>query len=67
VGWSVHLQRVDSGGQKCCVKAHTAKIKSICGIATSINSQLFKRNLAGVIKPEMAVYKELEDCIFNRG
>lgn len=48
------------------VKDETNRIKSICGISTSVDPEKFKRNLAAVIRPEMAIYKELEDCIFNR-
>jgi hypothetical protein len=48
------------------VKDETNKIKNICGITTSVNPEKFKRNLAAVIRPDMAVYKELEDCVFNR-
>lgn len=48
------------------LKNHTSKIKNICGINTSIDPEKFKRNLAAVIRPEMAAYKELESCIFNR-
>ncbi len=47
------------------VKDETNRIKNICGITTSVDPEKFKRNLAAVIRPEMAVYKELEDCIFN--
>lgn len=48
------------------VKDETSRIKNICGIITSVDPEKFKRNLAAVIRPEMAVYKELEACIFNR-
>lgn len=48
------------------VKDETNRIKNICGIITSVDPEKFKRNLAVVIRPEMAVYKELEGCIFNR-
>jgi hypothetical protein len=44
------------------VKDQTNKFKNICGMATSVNPETFKRNLAAVIRPEMAVYKELEGC-----
>lgn len=37
-----------------------------CDIVTPVNPEKFKRNLAAVIRPEMAVFKELEDCIFKR-
>ncbi|MGE3702645.1 MAG: AAA family ATPase [Hyphomicrobiaceae bacterium] len=48
------------------VKGDTGKIKNICGIVGSIDSEKFKHNLAAVVRPQMAVYKELEDCIFKR-
>jgi predicted ATPase len=48
------------------VKALTNGIKTACGIIGSINADKFKRNLAEVISPDMAVYKELEECIFQR-
>ncbi|MDZ4685684.1 MAG: AAA family ATPase [Planctomycetaceae bacterium] len=49
------------------VKDEANRVKNICGIITSVDPERFKRNLAAVIRPEMAIYKELEDCIFNRG
>ncbi len=48
------------------VKDESNRVKKICGINTSIDPERFKRNLAAVIRPTMAVYNELEDCIFNR-
>lgn len=48
------------------VKAHTARIKNICSIITTIDPEKFKRNLAAVIHSDMGVYKELERCIFSR-
>ncbi len=48
------------------VKKLTGAIKTICGISTPVNPELFKLNLARVISPEMGVYKELESCIFAR-
>lgn len=48
------------------LKDSTGRIKSICGIATSVNADIFKRELAECIAEEMTVYKELEACIFKR-
>ena len=48
------------------VKGVTGAIKKYCGIDTSISPEKFKLNLAKVIKPGMAVYEELEACIFQR-
>jgi predicted ATPase len=48
------------------VKDETNRIKNICGIITSVDPERFKRNLAAAIRPEMAVYRELEGCIFDR-
>jgi predicted ATPase len=48
------------------LKDETGKIKKICGINTSVNAEQFKRNLATAIRPEMSVYKELKECIFER-
>ena len=46
------------------VKQITGLIQSTCGITTAINPETFKLNLAKVITPDMAVYKELEACVF---
>ncbi|MCK4979591.1 MAG: hypothetical protein KAS62_04300, partial [Candidatus Delongbacteria bacterium] len=48
------------------LKDETGKIKNICGITTSINSEKFKLQLSEFISEEMAVYKELEQIIFER-
>lgn len=47
------------------VKDKTGIIKNVCGIKTSINPELFKIELSKCITPEMDIYKELHDCIFN--
>lgn len=47
------------------LKDSTGRIKNICGIVGSINSEVFKRNLAKHIDDKMTVYKELEQVIFN--
>ncbi len=48
------------------IKDETGRIKNFCSITTNVNPETFKINLATFIIPEMQVYKELEDCIFNR-
>lgn len=48
------------------LKDETGKIKSLCGITTSINPETFKTNLSKKIDKSMSVYQELEECIFNR-
>ena len=48
------------------VKKLTGAVKKTCGIITSIDTEIFKINLAKVIRPGTAVYKELERCIFHR-
>lgn len=48
------------------LKDETGKIKNICGITTSINSESFKKNLAKYISEDMPIYRELESCIFFR-
>lgn len=49
------------------IKDETGRIKNICGINTSINPEVFKKNLAKCIDNSMNVYTELEQEIFNRG
>jgi len=48
------------------VKDNTGYIRNFCGIVGSINSEVFKKNLAKVIRPDMQVYKELEEVVFER-
>ena len=48
------------------LKDGTGRIKNLCNINVSINPETFKIELSKYVTPEMAVYKELEDCIFNR-
>ena len=48
------------------VKDETGRIKNFCNITTNINPENFKLNLASFIIPEMQLYKELENVIFNR-
>ena len=46
------------------IKDESGKIKNICGIATSINPETFKINLSETITEDMAIFSELEKCIF---
>lgn len=48
------------------VKDDTSRIKNICGIKGSINSEVFKVALAEYLTPDMAAFVELRDCIFDR-
>lgn len=48
------------------LKDETGRIKKICGITTSINAEVFKITLSNYVTEDMAVYKELEQCIFDR-
>jgi predicted ATP-dependent endonuclease of OLD family len=48
------------------VKDETGRIKNYCSIITNVDPEKFKLNLSLVITPDMTIYKELEECIFNR-
>ena len=48
------------------LKDESASIKNFCGITTSINIETFKLNLSQYITEDMKIYKELEECIFER-
>lgn len=48
------------------VKDEIAKVKNFCGITTSINPDKFKLSLAQCVTEDMSVYKELEECVFQR-
>ena len=48
------------------LKDETGRIKNFCNMHIPINPESFKIELSKYITPELAVYKELEDCIFNR-
>jgi len=48
------------------VKDETGRIKNYCSIITNVDPEKFKLNLSLVISQDMAIFKELEDCIFNR-
>lgn len=48
------------------LKDETGRIKNFCSINTSINAEVFKINLSDHLTEDMAVFKELEECIFDR-
>lgn len=48
------------------VKDETGRIKNYCNLNMNINADRFKIELSKCITPDMNVYKELEDCIFQR-
>ncbi|WP_117195295.1 hypothetical protein [Rhizobium terrae] len=48
------------------LKDSTGRIKSICGIKTNINAEIFKLSLADYFTEKMAAFLELRDCIFER-
>jgi hypothetical protein len=48
------------------IKDQTKRIKKICGITTSLNEEIFKLRISEVITEDMAIYRELEQCIFHR-
>ncbi|CAN7340318.1 ATP-binding protein [Ensifer adhaerens] len=48
------------------VKDVTGQIKGVCGITGSIGADVFKVRLAECVDNTMAVYSELEACIFER-
>ena len=48
------------------LKDETGRIKNFCNIITNVNPEIFKLNLSELITVDMAIYSELEDCIFNR-
>ena len=48
------------------LKDETGKIKSCCGITTSLNPENFKLAISQCITEELLVYQELEQCIFDR-
>lgn len=48
------------------LKDETGRIKNFCGITTSINAETFKLTLSDYVTEDMLVYKELDECIFER-
>jgi hypothetical protein len=48
------------------LKDESVRIRNYCGIVTSINIETFKIELSKVITEDMSVFKELENCIFER-
>lgn len=48
------------------VKDETGRIKNYCNLKVSINPEVFKIELSKYITFDMNVFKELEECIFER-
>jgi ABC-type dipeptide/oligopeptide/nickel transport system ATPase component len=48
------------------IKDETLRIKNFCSIITNVNTEQFKLNLSSLITEDMAIFLELENCIFNR-
>jgi predicted ATPase len=48
------------------LKDETGRIKNICGITTNVNPEQFKLALSSFVSEDMAVYLELENCIFPK-
>lgn len=48
------------------LKDETGRIKNICGIKGSVNSEMFKLSVANYLTKDMAAFVELRDCIFAR-
>jgi AAA15 family ATPase/GTPase len=48
------------------LKDQTGRIKNICGITGSVSADRFKAALSSYVTPDMAVFKELKECIFER-
>lgn len=49
------------------LKDETGRIKNLCGIISNVNADIFKAALSKYIMDDMAVFKELSRCIFERG
>lgn len=48
------------------LKDETGRIKNICGIKGSVNSDVFKISLSDYLTANSAAFVELRDCIFSR-
>lgn len=48
------------------LKDETSRIRNYCNIKGSVNADNFKIALSTYVTDNMAVFKELSDCIFNR-
>lgn len=48
------------------IKDEVGRIKNYCGITTSINPETFKIQLSKAVNDDMSVYRELEECVFER-
>ena len=49
------------------LKDETGRIKNICCIKGSVNSEVFKVSLADYVTQDTAAFAELRDCVFARG
>jgi AAA domain, putative AbiEii toxin, Type IV TA system len=47
-------------------KDETGRVKNICGIKASVNSDVFKVSLASYLTEDIPAFGELRDCIFER-
>jgi len=48
------------------IKAQCSTIKNICGVVGSINANKFKIFLSSYLTPDMPLYTELKEVVFNR-
>ena len=48
------------------IKSHCNEIKNICGVVGSINADMFKTILSKNLTPDLPLYKELREIVFNR-
>ncbi|RTY87396.1 AAA family ATPase [Flavobacterium sp. RSP15] len=48
------------------IKDEINRVRNFCGISASISAESFKLTLSEYITQDMEVFKELENCIFNR-
>lgn len=48
------------------LKDETGRIKNYCSITTSVNPEKFKLALSTCLSEDMAIFNELEDCVFKR-
>lgn len=62
VDFDAYVTHID--GQN--LKDEIARIRKFCGITTSLNPEIFKRQLSLHVREGTSVFCELEDCIFNQ-
>ena len=58
---SLNLNLIDGD-----IKSFVSAIKTVCGITGNVNADIFKLGLAEYITPDLPIYKELRDVIFDR-